>query len=563
MLKTYTWPRYAYRRAPELDRPGVRRVPLVVVGAGPVGLSAAIDAALRGLPVVLLDDDNTVSVGSRGVCYAKRTLEIFDRLGVGDAVVDKGVTWNVGRTYHGDSEVFSFNLLPESGHRRPGMVNLQQYHLEQNLVERAGALPGIDLRWQHKVVVVSQDEGSATVDVETADGRYTLECDWLIVADGARSPIRRSLDLDVEGKIFQDRFLIADVVLDGEPFPADRTERRFWFDPPFHRGQSALMHREADNVWRIDFQLGWDADPEAEKQPERVSPRIRAALDSQGFAHIGFELEWVSVYTFQCRRMASFRHGRLLFVGDAAHQVSPFGARGANSGVQDTDNLLWKLQLVVSGAAPASLLDSYSAERTFAADENLLNSTRATDFMTPKSRAAKVLRDAVLSLAEELPMGRALVNSGRLSVPALLTNSSLNTPDSDPFEGWMVPGAPLDDAPVRAGDRPDWLLPHTGQGFVLMLFGAPNAAQRDALDALARETVPVHPLVVFPAGGSAPLALSWVEDTEGLVARRFDARPGTAYLIRPDQHVAARWRRFDAGAVRAALARATGLELLS
>jgi 3-(3-hydroxy-phenyl)propionate hydroxylase len=563
MLKTYTWPRYAYRRAPELGQPEVRRVPLVVVGAGPVGLSAAIDAALRGLPVVLLDDDNTVSVGSRGVCYAKRTLEIFDRLGVGDAVVDKGVTWNVGRTFHGESEVFSFNLLPEAGHRRPGMVNLQQYHLEQYLVERAAQLPGIDLRWQHKVLGVSQDDGGATVDVETADGRYTLACDWLIVADGARSPIRRALGLDVEGRVFQDRFLIADVVLDGEPFPADRTERRFWFDPPFHRGQSALMHREADNVWRIDFQLGWDADPEAEKQPERVTPRIRAALDSQGFAHIGFELEWVSVYTFQCRRMASFRHGRLLFVGDAAHQVSPFGARGANSGVQDTDNLLWKLQLVVAGAAPAALLDSYSAERCFAADENLLNSTRATDFMTPKSRAAKLLRDAVLSLAEELPMGRALVNSGRLSVPALLTDSALNTPDNEPFEGWMVPGAPLDDAPVLAVGRPGWLLPHTGQGFVLMIFGAPNAAQRDALDALARETVPVHALVVQSPGASRPLALPWVEDSEGLVARRFDALPGTVYLIRPDQHVCARWRRFDAGAVRAAVARATGLELLS
>jgi len=563
MLKTYTWPRYAYRRAPELDQPVVRRVPLVVVGAGPVGLSAAIDAALRGLPAVLLDDDNTVSVGSRGVCYAKRTLEIFDRLGVGDAVVGKGVTWNVGRTFHGDSEVFSFNLLPEAGHRRPGMVNLQQYHLEQYLVERTGALPGIDLRWQHKVVGVSQNDSGARVDVETADGRYTLECDWLIVADGARSPIRRSLGLDVEGKVFQDRFLIADVVLDGEPFPADRTERRFWFDPPFHRGQSALMHREADNVWRIDFQLGWDADPEAEKQPERVTPRIRAALDSQGFAHIGFELEWVSVYTFQCRRMASFRHGRLLFVGDAAHQVSPFGARGANSGVQDTDNLLWKLQLVVSGAAPASLLDSYSTERTYAADENLLNSTRATDFMTPKSRAAKVLRDAVLSLAEELPMGRALVNSGRLSVPAWLTTSPLNTPDGDPFAGWMVPGAPLDDAPVSADGRPDWLLPHTGRGFVLMLFGAPDAAQLDALDALARGTVPVLPLVVLAPGASAPAVLRWVEDREGLVARRFDARPGTAYLIRPDQHVCARWRRFDAGAVRAALARSTALELVS
>lgn len=560
MLKTYTWPRYAYQRPPELGQAAVRHVPLVVVGAGPVGLSAAIDAALRGLPVVLLDEDDTVSVGSRGVCYAKRTLEVFDRLGVGDAVVDKGVTWNVGRTFHRDSEVFAFNLLPEAGHRRPGMVNLQQYHLEQYLVERAAQLPGIDLRWRHKVVGVTQNDALASVEVETADGNYTLHCDWLIVADGAKSPIRRALGLDIEGKVFQDRFLIADVVLDGEPFPANRTERRFWFDPPFHPGQSALMHREADSVWRIDFQLGWDADPEAEKKPERVTPRIRALLDSQGFAHMGFELEWVSVYTFQCRRMASFRHGRLLFVGDAAHQVSPFGARGANSGVQDTDNLLWKLQLVSSGAAPASLLDSYSAERTFAADENLLNSTRATDFMTPKSRAAQVLRDAVLSLAEELPMGRALVNSGRLSVPALLTASPLNTPDADAFDGWMLPGAPLDDAPVRAGGRPGWLLPHTGQGFVLMLFGAPDAAQHDALETLARGAIPVQSLVVLPRGAAGAADPPWLEDSEGLVARRFDARPGTAYLVRPDQHVAARWRRFDAGAVRAALARTTGQE---
>jgi 3-(3-hydroxy-phenyl)propionate hydroxylase len=260
--------------------------------------------------------------------------------------------------------------------------------------------------------------------------------------------------------------------------------------------------------------------------------------------------------------MASFRHGRLLFVGDAAHQVSPFGARGANSGVQDTDNLLWKLQLVVEGKAPASLLDSYSAERSFAADENLLNSTRATDFMTPKSRAAKLLRDAVLSLAEELPMGRALVNSGRLSVPALLTESPLNTPDGDTFEGWMLPGAPLDDAPVRARGEPGWLLPHTGQGFVLMLFGAPDAAQREALEALARGEVSVRPLVVMPAGKPGPVGWPWLEDAEGLVTKRFDARPGTAYLARPDQHVAARWRRFDAAAVRAALARATGQETL-
>ena len=565
MLSTYTYPKYAYRRAPELDAPAVRRVPLVVVGAGPVGLAAAIDGAQRGLPVLMLDEDDTVSVGSRGLCYAKRALEVLDRLGVGERVVAKGVTWNVGRTFHHEREVFNFNLLPDSGHRRPGMVNLQQYWLEQYLVERAQQLPGVELRWKHKVVDVRPGqgaEGGAELEVETADGRYTLHADWLVVADGARSPIRRQLGLDIEGKVFQDRFLIADVVLKGELFPVDRTERWFWFDPPFHGGQSVLLHREADDVWRIDFQLGWNADPkdtEAEKQPERVVPRIRALLDQQGYAHVDFELEWVSVYTFQCRRMKSFRHGRVLFVGDAAHQVSPFGARGANSGLQDTDNLMWKLALVMQGAAPERLLDSYATERQQAADENILNSTRATDFITPKSRVSQSFRRAVLTLAREHAFARALVNSGRLSVPSTYVDSPLATSDQtddrdrgDEFAGWMVPGAPADDAPWPEEDGGGWLLDRLSAdgahaaGFVVMLFrDAPTAAERAVVDALAT-----------PGAGSVPVRTLLV-DPAGLAARRYDASPGTAYLMRPDQHVAARWRRLELPAVCAALARAT------
>ena len=565
MLKTYAYPRYEARRPPELGEAGVRRVPLVVVGAGPVGLAAALDGAQRGLAVLVLDEDDTVSIGSRGVCYAKRALEIFDRLGRGTAaglgqrIVDKGVTWNVGRTFHGEQEVFSFDLLPEAGHRRPGMVNLQQYWLEQYLVEQAERQPGVELRWQNRVTQVAPSANGVELQVETPDGPYTLQCDWLVVADGAKSPIRRQLGLDIEGKVFQDRFLIADVVLDGELFPEEKTERWFWFDPPFHSGQSVLLHREADNVWRIDFQLGWAADPEAEKSPERVRPRIRAMLDSQGYQHIGFELEWVSVYTFQCRRMKDFRAGRVFFVGDAAHQVSPFGARGANSGLQDTDNLLWKLKLVHDGLAPDALLDTYSAERTAAADENIMNSTRSTDFITPKSHVSQVMRNAVLSLARQIPAGRALVNSGRLSVPATYAGSTLNTPDTDAFGGWNMPGAPLDDAPVRSAGADSWLLQHTGNRFVLLMFGAgpADAVQRESLAALAADRIPVHACAVLPPGATAPAGIDAIEDVQGLAAQRCDAGPGTCILLRPDQHVAARWRRFDAAAVRAAVARAT------
>ena len=567
MLSTYTWPRYAPGAAPEVGAAAPRRVPLVVLGAGPVGLTAAIDAAQRGLPVLLLDEDDTVSLGSRGVCYAKRTLEILDRLGVGQRVVDRGVTWNVGRTFHGEDEVFSFNLLPEPGHQRPGMVNLQQYHLEQFLVERAAELPALDLRWKHRVTSVTPQADGALLQVECPQGLYTLHADWLVVADGARSPTRRGLGLDTVGQVFQDRFLIADVVLDGEPYPLARTERRFWFRPSFFDGESALLHREADDVWRIDFQLGWQADPEVEKQPERVAARIRRLLDLQGWPHIGFKLEWISVYTFQCRRMAKFRHGRLFFVGDSAHQVSPFGARGANSGIQDADNLVWKLQQVITGGAPEALLDSYDAERGAAADENLLNSTRSTDFMTPKTHAARVLRDAVLGLAGTVPGVRALINSGRLSVPTCYQHSALNTLDADVFDGWMCAGAPMDDAPV-AGSRP-WLLQHLSHGgFTLLFFGMPDEAQRASLRGLPEAVRPLLVLKPLLVPLLVPLqmplqmprlrpgeddALPHAVDAQGLAARRCDATPGTVYLLRPDQHVAARWRTFDAAAVHAAL----------
>ncbi len=555
MLSTYSYPKFEYKTPPEIASGQTLRVPVVVVGAGPVGLGAALDLQLHDVPVLLLDEDDTVSIGSRGVCYAKRALEILDRYELGDAVCDKGVSWNVGRTFFREKEVYNFNLVPEADHHRPGMVNLQQYYLEEYLANRAATRPGIDLRWCNKVVSVAKTGSTVTLKVETEDGFYTVETDWLIAADGARSPIRRMLGLEVEGKIFMDRFLIADVVMKAD-FPA---ERWFWFDPPFHPGQSVLLHKQADSVFRIDFQLGWDADPEEEKKPENVLPRIKAMLGDER----EFELEWVSVYTFQCRRMGSFNHDRVLFVGDAAHQVSPFGARGANSGLQDIDNLGWKLKLVIDGKAPAKLLDSYSEERVFAADENLMNSTRSTDFITPKSKVSKTFRNAVLGLAKDHAFGRALVNSGRLSVPAFLTTSSLNTPDAavDEYAGRMVPGAPMDDAPVLANGDASWLLNAVGNQFFALYFADdPNtldAATITALSNLSFGNIPVQALVISSTPGTVDGGIPNIEDPNGIAAQRYGATNGTVYLVRPDQHVAARWRALDPAKIKAAVAKAT------
>jgi len=547
-MGAYVNPIYPYKAPTDLKVAPPLRKPLIVIGAGPVGLAAAVDARLQGLDVLVLDDDKTVSVGSRAVCYAKRSLEVLDRLGVADPACALGVSWNIGRTFLEEDEVYQFNLVPDAGHKRPGMINLQQYHIEEMLIARALEL-GADIRWQHKVTAVTRHDDHATLTVETPDGTFDIEADWLVVADGARSPIRRHLGLDIEGRVFQDRFLIADVIMKAD-YPA---ERWFWFDPPFHPNQSVLLHKQSNNVWRIDFQLGWDADPEEEKKPEKVIPRLQAMLGDDR----PFELEWVSIYTFQCRRMTDFRHGRVLFVGDAAHQVSPFGARGANSGFQDTDDLMWKLALVMKGQAPDKLLDTYALDRQFAADENIMNSTRSTDFITPKSRTSKTFRNQVLALAKHHPFARKLVNSGRLSVPSFLTSSLLNTPDVDAFEGSMVPGAPMDDAPVQVAGQDAWLLDQVGKGFACLLFvnAVPSAETLATLQAFRQSAVPLETLIV----SSSPLTVPGCKvlvDAQGWMAKRYDAKPGTTYLLRPDQHVLARWRALDPVAVQAAMARA-------
>ncbi len=548
MLKSYTYPKFAYQKPPELSGAVPKRYPVVIVGAGPVGLAAALDCHVHGIPVIVLDEDDTVSIGSRGLAYAKRALEILDRCGVGDAVVNKGVTWNVGRTFFGEDEVFNFNLQPEPDHKRPGMVNLQQYYLEEFMVAEC-ARRNIEIRWKNKVIAVDAKDEGVSLQVQTADGVYSIETDWLIACDGARSPVRTMMGLDMEGKIFMDRFLIADVVMKAE-FPP---ERWFWFDPPFHRNQSVLLHREADDVWRIDFQLGWDADPEEEKKPERVIPRIQAMLGAQH----EFELEWVSVYTFQCRRMGRFNHGRVLFAGDAAHQVSPFGGRGANSGIQDTDNLVWKLKLVLDGLAPAKLLETYSDERVYGADENIMNSTRSTDFITPKSNTSKTFRNAVLQLAQRHAFARKLVNSGRLSVPSYYVSSVLNTPVEDKYATFMQPGAPMEDAPVSAVGKPGWLLDHVGNKFQLLVYSTdPSRLDTTALRSLLGDTIPVEPIVVSPNPAEVA-GVRVLHDVKGLVAQRYDARDETAFLLRPDQHVAACWRSIDIAKVRKAVARAT------
>jgi 3-(3-hydroxy-phenyl)propionate hydroxylase len=521
---------FGYRRCADQDRSSPARHPVIVVGAGPVGLCTAIDLAQRGVPVVLLDDADRIGEGSRGICYAKRSLEILDRLGVADPCLEKGVTWKIGKVFQNNDLLYTFDLLPEDGHKMPAFINLQQYYLEHALVERAAALPNLEIRWSNKVAGLKHRNDGATLTVETPEGCYSLDADWVIAADGARSALRGMLGLPFQGEAFEDRFLIADVKMKGD-FPP---ERWFWFDPPFHEGHSALLHKQPDDVWRIDLQLGRDADAKAEQAPERVIPRLRQML-----GHDDFSLEWVSVYTFQCRRLERFVHGRVVFVGDAAHQVSPFGARGANSGIQDAENLAWKLAFVIKGKAPESLIETYQSERSAAADENIGHSTRSTDFIAPRSAQELRFRDATLSLARHAPFAKRMVNSGRLSMPSAY-ETPLSTADMETWSGSALLGAPVPDAPMRdRSGQPIWLLDAIGGDETIL--HVPNGTP-------------------LPEGTRVLVIGDDLIDEHGLFAQRFDAIPGSTYLIRPDQHLAARWRHGTPALIESASRRLRGFE---
>jgi 3-(3-hydroxy-phenyl)propionate hydroxylase len=522
---------YAYTRSSDQDARGHAHHPVVIIGAGPVGLSLAVDLAQRGVRSILIDDADRIGEGSRAICFAKKTLEVFDRLGCAGPMLEKGVRWSVGKVFQGEELLYRFDLLPEGGHKMPAFINLQQYYVEKHLVDRALDLPEVEIRWRNKAIAVTRHADHTALTIETPDGPYDLTCDWLIACDGARSPTRAMLGLDFRGEVFEDQFLIADVRMTAD-FPV---ERWFWFDPPFHNGQSALLHKQPDDIWRIDLQLGRDADTDQERRPEVVVPRIERML-----GHGNFALEWVSIYKFQCRRLERFVHDRVVFAGDSAHQVSPFGARGANSGVQDAENLAWKLALVVKGDASASLIGTYDSERSEAADENILNSTRATDFLSPHSEAEKRLRNAALVLAKDTGFGKRMVNSGRLSVPTAYHDSPLSTPDSEAWTGGVLPGSPVPDAPLAdSAGQPIFLSEALGQDFTLLTSDD------------GREPTGQPDVKVLRIGAG-------ISDPEGLAAARFALPAGAGVLIRPDGHVAARFKAVEAADLTAALARAKG-----
>jgi len=535
---------------------------VVIVGGGPVGFSVALGLANHGIASVVLEADERVCIGSRAICISRRSLEILSRLGAADAFLAKGLAWTGGRSFYGDQEVLRFAMPHDAHQKLPPMINMSQYDMEQILLDRVEALRDlIEVRWQSRMTTLRARDDGCELDVATPAGGYALAADWIVACDGGRSSVREALGLSLEGTTYEGRYVIVDIRLRSSR-PA---ERLAWFDPPSNPGSTILMHKQPDDVWRIDYQLRDEEDPDEAVKPQNVIPRVESHLRMIGETGPWSPI-WIAIYRAHALSLPSYRHGRVLFAGDAAHLVPIFGVRGLNSGFDDADNLAWKLALTIKAGAAPSLLDSYSAERVAATHENLAYGSKSTEFMAPPSPAFALMRRAVLSLAVKHPAVRSLINPRQTSAIAYEASPLTPAGEGAAFSAGPPPGSVLPETPLLMCDgqdgRPIFLTDLARPAFTALVFteeGQLPAWVGETARACARADVP------FAATAMAlgrPLtrgqACAWDPD-ERLYAL-MDAVPGTVYLLRPDGHVLARWKRTRGAQVTAAVFRALGLK---
>lgn len=538
----YALPEYAFEAPPELATGEASHHPIVIVGGGITGLTLACALAQFGVPAVLLDEDNTVGVkgaSSRGICYTQKSLEIFQRLGVYERIAAKGIQWSVGRTFAGSDEVYSFDLRQQSAYNlssQPPFVNIQQFYIEGYLVERIQELGHVQLRWMNRVTGFEQDEEGAMLTVTTPVGDYRIRADHVVDATGSHSPFRKWVGASVTAKKGDDRWCIADVRFNKHP----PVERHTWIEAPFNENRAVWQHLMGDDVWRIDYQMAPDSDPAHVSREEVVRERLARQFGEDAEV----EIVWVGPYAYRSECVDRMRHGRVFLMGDSAKVVSPFGARGGNTGIADADNLAWKLAAVMKGRAAPALLESYHEERHEAAQQNVLVTSRTGRFLRPGTPMEKRFRDAALSLAKQHPFARQFVNTGRMAIANPYTRSSA----CDGTGGLSVQNVAFEWADGSRGEVNDLLRWADGRLLVLLFGGAPpSALQR------LRSLAATAPLCCVQVLGpdDRPGAIEHVRDPKGHLQGACHVFGHAWALVRPDSYVAATGEAVDAGLVHA------------
>ncbi len=537
----YNLPQYPFATPPELGAASVVRHPIVIVGAGITGLTLACALARKGIAAIVLDEDNSVGVkgaASRGICYTQKSLEIFHRLGIYERIAAKGVQWSVGRTFAGHDEVYSFDLRQQSSFQlsaQPPFINIQQFYIEGYLVERTLELGGVELRWSSRVTGYTQHDGFATLTVETPAGSYQVEALHVVDASGSHTPFHRWCNASLQARRGDDRWCIADVRFKNLP----PTERHTWIEAPFNDNRAVWQHLMADDVWRIDYQMEPDADPAKVSSESEVRKR----LERQFGADVECEIVWVGPYAYRSQCLDALQIGSVYFIGDTAKIVSPFGARGGNTGVADADNLAWKLGAVLRGRAGPGLLASYNQERLEAAQQNVQVTNRTARFLRPADGMERRFRDAVISLARQYPFARQLVNTGRMAVANPYSQSSVcgnsgGLSVQNVFFRWQ------NDSPGCVNDLLQW----ADGNLLLLVFGDQSLQARQRLANLSRQA-PVRCVQVL-GPDTRTQSRETVRDPQGHLQGACHVFGHAWALVRPDAYLAATGEAVDGALVQ-------------
>ncbi len=529
-IGTFTYERFA----PSLPTDKHSRHPVAIAGGGPIGLATALGLAQQGVPSIVIEADNSVCEGSRAICVSRRSLQILQRLGVLDAFMAKGLPWTTGRSYYKDQEVLRFSMPHAASDKLPPMINIAQYHIEQYLLDEARKFPElIDIRWASSVTQLQSRADGVTLTVSNDLGSYQVSADWLVAADGGQSFVRKSLGLKLEGQAFTGKFVIVDIELHS-PFP---TERRAWFDCACNPGSTMLMHKQPDNIWRIDYQIPDDADLDAAILEGNVRPVVERHLASIGEAHLPWTYLWSSAYRAGTMTLDNYVHGRVVFAGNAAHAMPIFGVRGLNSGFDDADNLIWKLARVVKGQAAPKLLETYSTERIAAYHVNAYNAGKSTEFMAPGSRGFALMREAALSLSLAHARVASLLNPRQTSAVAYAVAQHLG----DAFADGVQRGHAPVDVPVTWPDgTAGHLLDRVHSRFTMLVLGDGVWTANDVAQDTNHAADPVDVLLFAGDASAQPaLASAWGWHC--------------AYLLRPDGHIADIYRLAQLNMAQAAI----------
>lgn len=520
-------------------------VDVLICGAGPVGLTLAVECQRHGLSARIIDRLEKPSPYSKALAVWSSALEVFESMGCARTFLDHSIPAEVNRLSSKGRFLAEVPLRISARTRYPQPIILPQSETERILTERLSALGG-GVERGLELTGFEQDAEGVSCDLRNPDGRTeTVRARWLVGCDGSRSLVRKTLGIGFTGDSVVQTFVLCDVRV--EPPPPRGT-----MQADMVGGSMLAIFPVTDGVWRVigDREPGG---PDASHPPDLEE--MRRLLVRHGRAAIKIsDPSWLAAFRIGERRAESYREGRVLLAGDAAHIHSPTGGQGMNLGVQDAYNLAWKLALLTRGHGEAdALLDSYECERAPVADEVIRNSGRLLRLGLMDNPVAGAARNIIFRALGRLPGVQTRMQNTLSGLQVRYRTGPLVGNDDRWEEDWRShgfrSGERIRDVELSCPERKrscalvDELNP-TGHTLLLFSGKSPTSARLDRLrqfehDFFTRAAAPVK-VIRVRWGVLTACEPGCLADPSGVAHRLFGAQNESAYLVRPDQFVAAR-----------------------